>query len=111
MPRAAIGYARAEDALGLARFREKYAPLMSSEADRAAFDVASKPASASSADYAKISKLAGSVDTLDSFLREMQARFPDTITKAALPPVAHADPTPTGSLPVIVGTKRADAGN
>jgi len=107
--RAAIGYALAEDALGLARFREKYAPLMSSEADRAAFDLASKPASASSSDFAKIAKLAGSVDTLDGFLREMQARFPDTITKAALPPLAHADPTPTGSLPAIVGSKRADA--
>lgn len=108
--RAAIGYALAEDALGLARFREKYAPLMSSEADRAAFDIASKPASASSADFARIAKLAGSVDTLDGFLREMQARFPDTITKAALPPAAaSADPTPTGALPAIVGTRRADA--
>jgi hypothetical protein len=54
--------------------------------------------------------MAGSVDTLDGFLREMQARFPDTITKAALPPAsANADPTPTGSLPAIVGTRRADA--
>lgn len=108
--RAVIGYALADDALGLARFREKYAPLMTSKADRAAFDVASKPAAASSADFAQIAKMAGSVDTLDGFLREMQARFPDTITKAALPPAsANADPTPTGSLPAIVGTRRADA--
>ncbi|MBN8975156.1 MAG: tetratricopeptide repeat protein [Rhizobiales bacterium] len=109
--RAAIGYALADDALGLARFREKYAPLMAGEADRAAFDMASKPASATNADLVKLAKMAGSVDTLDGFLREMQARFPDAIAKAALPPAAPAtDPTPTGSLPAIVGTKRADAG-
>ncbi len=108
--RAVIGYALAEDALGLARFREKYAPLMNSKADRAAFDLASKPAAASSADFERIAKMAGSVDTLDGFLREMQARFPDTITKAALPPAsASADPTSTGALPAIVGTRRADA--
>ncbi|MGN6310667.1 MAG: tetratricopeptide repeat protein [Xanthobacteraceae bacterium] len=110
--RATIGYALADDALGLARFREKYAPLMAGEADRAAFDMASKPASANNADLVKLAKMAGSVDTLDGFLREMQARFPDAIAKAALPPATPAtDPTPTGSLPAIVGSKRADAGN
>lgn len=110
--RATIGYALADDALGLARFREKYAPLMAGEADRATFDMASKPASANNADLVKLAKMAGSVDTLDGFLREMQARFPDAIAKAALPPAAPAaDPTPTGSLPAIVGTKRADASN
>lgn len=110
--RATIGYALADDALGLARFREKYAPLMAGEADRATFDMASKPASANNADLVKLAKMAGSVDTLDGFLREMQARFPDAIAKAALPPATPAtDPTPTGSLPTIVGSKRADAGN
>ena len=108
--RAAIGYALAEDSLGLARFREKYLPLMKDEADRTAFDVASKPAAGNSADFARIAKLAGSVDTLDGFLRDMQARFPDSITRAALPPpAAEADPAPTGALPAIVGTRRADA--
>ncbi|MBN8972392.1 MAG: tetratricopeptide repeat protein [Rhizobiales bacterium] len=110
--RATIGYALADDALGLVRFREKYAPLMAGEADRATFDMASKPASANNADLVKLAKMAGSVDTLDGFLREMQARFPDAIAKAALPPAAPAtDPTPTGSLPAIVGSKRADAAN
>src|SRR5579872_3085916 len=42
--RAVVGYALAEDAIGLARFREKYGPLMSGGADRAAFETASKPA-------------------------------------------------------------------
>jgi len=111
--RAAIGYALAEDALGLARFREKYAPLMAGEADRATFDMASHPASADNADMIKLAKMAGSVDTLDSFLREMQARFPDVMAKTALPPAAPAttDPTPTGALPAIVGTRPANVAN
>ena len=43
--RAVVGYALAEDAIGLARFREKYAPLMSGEIDRIAFDTATIAAS------------------------------------------------------------------
>ncbi len=75
--RAVVGYALAEDAIGLARFREKYAPLMSGDADRAAFETASKPAAANSAEFDQIAKMAASVDTLDGFLREMKTRFPD----------------------------------
>ena len=40
--RAVVGYALAEDKIGLARFREKYAPLMSGEADKRAFDTIAK---------------------------------------------------------------------
>jgi tetratricopeptide (TPR) repeat protein len=108
--RAVVGYALAEDSLGLARFREKYAPLMSGEADRAAFEVASKPASTNSAEFAQIAKMAASVDTLDGFLREMKARFPDMTAKAPLPPeTQRPDPFPTGALPAIVGLKRVEA--
>jgi tetratricopeptide (TPR) repeat protein len=108
--RAVVGYALAEDTLGLARFREKYAALMSGEADRAAFDTASKPASTNSAEFAQIAKMAASVDTLDGFLREMKARFPDMTAKAPLPPETQKpDPYPTGSLPAIVGLKRVEA--
>jgi hypothetical protein len=110
--RAVVGYALAEDAIGLARFREKYAPLMSGEADRAAFETASKPASASanSAEFDEIAKMAASVDTLDGFLREMKTRFPDNTARAALPPETQkADPASTGALPRIIGLTRADA--
>jgi tetratricopeptide (TPR) repeat protein len=108
--RAVVGYALAEDTLGLSRFREKYAPLMSGETDRAAFEVASKPASSSSAEFAQIAKMAASVDTLDGFLREMKARFPDMTAKAPLPPeTQRPDPFPTGALPAIVGLKRVEA--
>jgi tetratricopeptide (TPR) repeat protein len=108
--RAVVGYALAEDTLGLSRFREKYAPLMSGESDRAAFEVASKPASTNSAEFAQIAKMAASVDTLDGFLREMKARFPDMTAKAPLPPeTQRPDPFPTGALPAIIGLKRIEA--
>jgi hypothetical protein len=108
--RAVVGYALAEDAIGLARFREKYAPLMSGEADRAAFETASKPAAADTAEFRQIAKMAASVDTLDGFLREMKARFPDATARAPLSPdIQKADPFATGSLPRIIGTKKADA--
>lgn len=99
--RAAVGYALADDSIGLARFREKYAPLMSESADRVAFDIASKPAAASSAEFAEIAKLAASVDTLDGFLREMKQRFPDATARAPAAPQAHDETDHTGSLPTI----------
>jgi tetratricopeptide (TPR) repeat protein len=105
--RAVVGYALAEDTIGLSRFREKYAPLMSGEADRFAFETASKPGAVSSAEFAQIAKMAAGVDTLDGFLREMKARFPDATARAPLPPeTVRPDPVSTGSLPEIVGLKR-----
>ena len=54
--------------------------------------------------------MAASVDTLDGFLREMKARFPDATARAPLPPETQkADPVSTGSLPQIIGLKRVDA--
>ncbi len=108
--RAVVGYALADDAIGLARFREKYAPLMSGDADRIAFEIASKPTGSSSADFAQIAKIAASVDTLDGFLRDMKTRFPDATARATMPPeMPKADPVPTGSLPAIVGLRPARA--
>ncbi|MGJ4944994.1 tetratricopeptide repeat protein [Bradyrhizobium sp. HKCCYLS1011] len=109
--RAVVGYALADDAIGLARFREKYAPLMTGEADKLAFDVASKPASGSSAEFAQIAKMAASVDTLDGFLRDMRARFPDATGKSPdAKDLARPEPDTTGSLPQIKGVKQAVAG-
>jgi tetratricopeptide (TPR) repeat protein len=108
--RAVVGYALAEDAIGLARFREKYAALMSAETDRVAFETASKPGASNSAEFAAIAKLAASVDTLEGFLREMKTRFPDTVARAKMAPGSERpDPVSTGSLPRIIGLTRADA--
>ena len=104
--RAVLGYSLAEDSLGLARFREKYAPLMSGEKDRAIMEAASKPATGNNADFAQIAKMAASVDTLDGFLRDMKQRFPDNNGKAMPPGTANADPSPTGALPAIAGVRQ-----
>jgi len=96
-----VGYALAEDGIGLSRFREKYASRMTSADDRAVFDVAGKPASANSAEFAKIAKMAAAIDTLDGFLDEMKARFPESVARAR----PAADMTSTGALPAIVGKK------
>jgi tetratricopeptide (TPR) repeat protein len=107
--RAVVGYALAEDVIGLTRFREKYMPLMSSGADRAAFEIASKPVGSTGADFAQIAKMAASVDTLEGFLHDMRTRYPDASARLNAPGMAKADPNPTGSLPTIVGTKQAKA--
>ena len=83
---------------------------MSGETDRLAFDTASRPGAANSAEFAAIAKMAASVDTLEGFLREMKTRFPDAVARATLPPESqNADPVSTGSLPAIVGSKRVEA--
>jgi hypothetical protein len=89
----------------MARFREKYAPLMSGESDRIAFDLASTPRAASTGEFATIAKMAASVDTLEGFLREMKTRFPDASAK-----LPAADPSPTGSLPPITSNMRRAGG-
>jgi hypothetical protein len=94
--------------IGLARFREKYLPLMSG-VDRVAFETAAKPVGSSGADFAQIAKMAASVDTLEGFLRDMRARYQDATARANMPGLSKADPVPTGSLPAIVGTRQARA--
>jgi hypothetical protein len=81
---------------------------MTGEADKQAFDVASKPATGSSAEFAEIAKLAASVDTLEGFLREMKARFPDASAKSSSEG-AKAEPPATGTLPEIAGLRRVGA--
>lgn len=103
--RAVVGYALAEDALGLGRFREKFAPLMPGGADKIAFDIASTPSSGSNAEFSAIAKMAASVDTLDGFLREMKARFPDASARAILPQQKPSDTETTGALPEIAVRK------
>ncbi|MBR1199136.1 tetratricopeptide repeat protein [Bradyrhizobium sp. AUGA SZCCT0240] len=108
--RAVVGYALAEDAIGLSRFREKYAPLMLGDTDRMAFDLASKPAAGSSTEFAAIAKMAAGVDTLDGFIREMKVRFPDATARAPISPeMARGEPVHTGALPAISGHKSAEA--
>lgn len=105
--RGVVGYALAGDAIGLTRFREKFAPLMSGDADRQAFEIASTPAASNSAEFALIAKMAASVDTLEGFIREMKLRFPDATARAPMSPeMTRGEPVHTGSLPVITPVRR-----
>ena len=87
MLRAAIGYALAEDKLGLGRFRDKYAAKMAAGPDGRAFDVVTAPLGTSGAEFREIARVVASVDTLDGFLRDLQARYPDA---GAAPPSSRA---------------------
>ncbi len=81
--RAAIGYALSEEAMGLARLRDKYAPKMADGPDRRAFDVVSTPIGTSGPEFQSVAKKVANVNTLSAFLRDMNARYPDTATPAA----------------------------
>jgi tetratricopeptide (TPR) repeat protein len=83
--RAELGYALGEDKLGQGRLREKYAAKMAGTPDAHAFDVVSAPLGTSGNEFAAIAHAAAAVDTLDGFLRDMQARYPDS---GAAPPDA-----------------------
>jgi hypothetical protein len=97
--RATIGYALSEDALGLSRFREKYAAKMAQTPDARAFDIVSAPLGTSGAEFRGIARAAASVDTLEGFLRDMQARYPDA---SAMPPAAPPAAAP-GTAPAGAG--------
>ena len=67
-----------EDKLGLERFSGKYAAKMSEGADRRAFEIATTPQSASTADFREVARAVAAADTLEGFLRDMRARYPAT---------------------------------
>ncbi len=107
--RAGMGYALAEDRIGRDRFRGKYAVKMAESPDRRAFDIVTTASNGSVAEFRDISRTIATVDTLDTFLRDMNARYPETgafgassrspVAGSPASPTARADPTTTGSIP------------
>jgi len=85
--RAAICYALSEESIGVARLREKYEAKFSEGADRRAFEVVTAPIGASGSEFQDIAKKIASVDTLDAFLRDLSARYPEV---SAAPPAGAA---------------------
>jgi hypothetical protein len=81
--RAAVGYSLGEDTLGLARFREKYAAKMGDGPDRRAFDVVTSPGGAAEGEFSEVARALRAADTLESFLRDLRARYPDLGTLPA----------------------------
>jgi len=81
--RAAIGYALGDDAIGLARFRERYAAKMADGPDRHAFDVVSMPIGTGGTEFRDVAQKVAGINTLDAFLRDMRARYPDARAPSA----------------------------
>jgi hypothetical protein len=116
--RAAVGYALADEAMGLARFRERYAPKMAEGPDSRAFDVVSAPIGTANGQFQSVARRVAAINTLDAFLRDMRERYPetgaasteakdatapaDTVPATAKPraaaPPPKADAVPTGSI-------------
>jgi hypothetical protein len=90
--RAEIAYALAEDKLGLERFRDKYAAKMAGTPDARAFEIVSAPLGTGGEDFKDIAHAAAAEDTLDNFLRDMKARYPDA-NPISLEPIANAAPS------------------
>jgi tetratricopeptide (TPR) repeat protein len=76
--RAAIGYALGDETIGLSRLREKYQAKFSDGPDRRAFDIVTAPTGTGSAEFRDVVKKIASVDTLDAFLRDLRARYPES---------------------------------
>ncbi len=87
--RAATAYQLAEETLSLSRLREKYAAKMVDGPDARAFDVVSAPVGSAGPEFQDVAKRVTNVDTLNGFLNDMRARYPEA---AALPPAASAPP-------------------
>ena len=106
--RAEIGYALSSDSLGLGRFRDKYAAKMASTPDARDFQIVSAPLGSSGDQFASVARAAASVDTLETFLREMKTRYPDSAAASPpseppppplAPPSASASPPSTQPVP------------
>jgi hypothetical protein len=104
--RGAIAYALADDAMGLRRFREKYAAKMSEGPDRQAFEVVSAPIGAASKEFRAVAAAIGNVGTLDAFLREMRKRYPDKEPDA---PSASAPQTQPAQTQAQAAPAKAEA--
>jgi hypothetical protein len=95
--RAGIGYALAEDRIGLSRLREKFAAKMMTGPDRRAFEIVTGGLGPNSAEFRAVARVAAAVDTLDGFLRDMRARYPDMNPGAPSPAPPSPDaPKPAG---------------
>jgi tetratricopeptide (TPR) repeat protein len=95
--RAEIGYALSSDTVGLGRFREKYAAKMAPTPDGHIFEIVSAPLGSSGDQFGAIAHAATSIDTLEGFLRDMKARYPESAGTAPLP--VASQPAPAAGRP------------
>ena len=99
--RAEIGYALADDKLGIQRFRDRYAPKMVGTPDARAFEVVSAPLGSAGEDFKAIARAAAASDTLDDFLRDMKTRYPESS------PISSGPPDYAPEAPAVPGASAA----
>jgi tetratricopeptide (TPR) repeat protein len=95
--RAGVAYAMAEDKLGAARLRDKFAAKMADGPDRRAFEFVTGGLGPSSPEFREVARIVATGDTLAGFLRDLRARYPElngTLSDGAGPPAAAAAPQP-----------------
>ena len=98
--RAAIGYALGEESIGLSRLREKYQAKFADGPDRRAFDVVTAPIGTNGVEFQDIARKIASVDTLDAFLRDLRARYPDSSAVSPAGPTGEAASSPDTNPPL-----------
>ena len=106
MLRAGVAYSLAEDKLGAARLRDKYAAKMAEGPDGRAFDVVTGGLGSNSPEFREVARIVASGDTLSGFLRDLKARYPEmhglmpeaAAAPAPVAPKTKADAEPTGSI-------------
>ena len=112
--RAGVAYSLAEDKIGNARLRDKYAAKMVEGPDRNAFNVVTGGLGQSSAEFREVARIVGSGDTLSGFLRDLKARYPEmhaVVPDApgqpanGAPATPKTDPKSTGAMPWSVPRK------
>ncbi|MGE0564148.1 MAG: tetratricopeptide repeat protein [Pseudolabrys sp.] len=98
--RGALGYALAEDAIGLTAFREKYAAKMADGPSRQAFDViTAKGRSINDPEFREAASAVAAQNTLGAFLDLIKARGPDPSAKQEPPPAPPVPPGLPGMAP------------
>src|SRR5215469_10299708 len=105
--RAEIGYALSSDTVGLGRFREKYAAKMAPTPDGHIFEIVSAPLGSSGDQFGAIAHAATSIDTLEGFLRDMKARYPEAAGSGPLPAAPAAGQRPQTTTPPAPPARRA----
>ena len=75
--RAAVGFALGEDSIGTGRLREKYAAKMAEGPSQQSFALVTGELAPNNAEFREVARTIASVDTLDGFLRDMRARYPE----------------------------------
>jgi tetratricopeptide (TPR) repeat protein len=109
--RAAMGYAIDNDKLGMDRFAAKFAAKMAEGPDRRAFEVLSAPHATDTTEFRELARTVAAVDTLDAFLRDLRARYPETgsftpVEARRPPPGPQSRARPPAAAPGTTGSVR-----